>query len=732
MMVRRTSVTVFCGLRKVRFQCYCAQFKFNRIVLVLQLLSITFYIIIKSLVQIPFVEASLWRIQMLVRRPTLKVFCRLRKVCFECYCAQFKFNRIVLVLKLLSITFYIIVKTLAQIPFVETSICRFKKLFGRPFLTVFCALRKVRFQCYCAQFIFNRIFGFPKLLSTTFYIIVKSLVQIPFVEASLQSIQILVRMPFLTIFCGLRKVCFQCYCAQFKFNGIFLVLKLLSTTFYIIVKSLVQIPFVEAQLWRFKKLVQKPFIPIFCVLRKVRFQYYCAQFKLNRIVLVLKLLSMTFYSIVKTLAQIPFVETSIFRFKKLFRRPFLSVFCALRKVRFQCYCAQFKFNRIFLVLKLLSMTFYIIVKSFVQIRFVEASLWRIQMLVGWPFLTVFCGLGKVHFQCYCAQFKFNRIVLVLKLLSMTFYIIVKSLVQIPLVEASLWRIQMLVRTPSVTIFCGLRKVRFQCYCAQFKFNRIVIVLKLLSMTFYIIVKTFAQIPFVETSIYRFKKLFRRPFLTVFCALRKVRFQCYCAQFNFNRIVLVLKQLSITFYIIVKSLVQIPFVEASLQSIQILVRMPFLTIFCGLRKVCFQCYCAQFKFNRIFLLLKLLSTTFYTIVKTLALIPFVESSLWRFKKLVRRHFLTVFGGLRKVRFQCYCAQFKFNRIILVLKLLSMTFISSLKVSFRYLLQKPRYGGFQCWFEGLLSQFFADYAKYVSNATVLSSSSIGLFLCSNNFQ
>ena len=137
------------------------------------------------------------------------------------------------------------------------------------------------------------------------------------------------------------------------------------------------------------------------------------------------------------------------------------------------------------------------------------------MLVRRLFLTVFCGLRKVHFQCYCGQLKFNRIVLVLKLLSMTFYIIVKSLVQIHFVEASLWRIQVLVRRPSVTIFCGLRKVRFQCNCTQFKFNRIFLVLKLLTTTFYIIVETLAQIPFVEASLWRFKKLFQRPFFTVF-------------------------------------------------------------------------------------------------------------------------------------------------------------------------------------------------------------------------
>ena len=291
---------------------------------------------------------------------------------------------------------------------------------------------------------------------------------------------------------------------------------------------------------------------------------------------------------------------------------------------------------------------------------------------------------------------------------------------------------MLVRRTSVTVFCGLRKVRFQCYCAQFKFNRIVLVLKQLSMTFYIIVKTLAQIPFVETSICRFKKLFRRPFLTVFCALRKVRFQSYCAQFKFNRIVLVLKLLSMTFYIIVQTLAQIPFVETSIYRFKKLFRRPFLTVFCALRKVRFQCYCAQFKFNRIVFVLKLLSMTFYIIVKSFVQIPFVESSLWRFKKLVRRHFLTVFCALRQVRFQCYCTQFKFNRIVLILKLLSMTFYIIVKSLVQIPFVEASLWSIQILVECPFSHFFADYANYVSCATVLSSSSIEFFFCLNYFQ
>ena len=74
MLVRRPFLTVIFGLRKVRFQCYCVHFKFNQIVLAIKLLPTTYFIIVKTVVQIPFVKASYWRIQMLVRRPFLTVF----------------------------------------------------------------------------------------------------------------------------------------------------------------------------------------------------------------------------------------------------------------------------------------------------------------------------------------------------------------------------------------------------------------------------------------------------------------------------------------------------------------------------------------------------------------------------------------------------------------------------------------------------------------------------------
>ena len=57
-------------------------------------------------------------------------------------------------------------------------------------------------------------------------------------------------------------------------------------------------------------------------------------------------------------------------------KAFLTVFFGLRKVR-----TEFMFKKIVLVLKLLRTTFYIIVKTFVYLSFVEASILSNEMLV---------------------------------------------------------------------------------------------------------------------------------------------------------------------------------------------------------------------------------------------------------------------------------------------------------------------------------------------------------------
>ena len=92
MHVRKPFLTVFFGLRKVRFQCYCSEFKFSKIVLVLKLLQTTFYVIVKTLFEIPCVGASIWKIEMLVRRPPFHSFWRITRSTFPMLLCSVQFQ----------------------------------------------------------------------------------------------------------------------------------------------------------------------------------------------------------------------------------------------------------------------------------------------------------------------------------------------------------------------------------------------------------------------------------------------------------------------------------------------------------------------------------------------------------------------------------------------------------------------------------------------------------------
>ena len=63
----------------------------------------------------------------------------------------------------------------------------------------------------------------------------------------------------------------------------------------------------------------------------------------------------------------------------------------------------------------------------------------------------------------------------------------------------------------------------------------------LMTTFSNIVETFVYIPFVEASNRRLIYWWKRLLFTIFCGFRKVRFQRYRLQFKWNEAVLLPKQ-----------------------------------------------------------------------------------------------------------------------------------------------------------------------------------------------
>ena len=117
------------------------------------------------------------------------------------------------------------------------------------------------------------------------------------------------------------------------------------------------------------------------------------------------------------------------------------------------------------------------------------------------------------------------------------------------------------------------------------------------------------------------------------------------------------------------------------------KRPFFTIFCGFRKVRFQRYSPQFRLNQAVLLRKQRSRLPLTSLKLPFKYHIWKPQKWRLIYWSKRPFFTIFCGFRKVRFIRYSPQFRWNQAVLLLKQWSRLPLTSLKLSFKYQLCKP---------------------------------------------
>ena len=141
-----------------------------------------------------------------------------------------------------------------------------------------------------------------------------------------------------------------------------------------------------------------------------------------------------------------------------------------------------------------------------------------------------------------------------------------------------------------------------------------------------------------------------------------------------------------------------------RSIYLSKRLLF-TIFCGFRKVRFQLYSSQFKWNQAVFLIKQWSRLPLTSLKLSFKYHLWKPQKWRLIYWSKRLLFTIFCGFHKVRFHCYSPQFKWNQAVLLLNQWSRLPLTSLKLSFKYHLWKPQKWRFINWSKRLLFKFFA---------------------------
>ena len=106
-----------------------------------------------------------------------------------------------------------------------------------------------------------------------------------------------------------------------------------------------------------------------------------------------------------------------------------------------------------------------------------------------------------------------------------------------------------------------------------------------------------------------------------------------------------------------------------------------TIFCRFRKVNFQRYRPELKWNQAVLLLKQWRGLLPTSLKLSFKYHLLKSPKSRLIYWCKRLLFTIFCGFRIVRFHCYSPQLKWNQAVLLLKQWRGLLLISLKLSFK---------------------------------------------------
>ena len=271
---------------------------------------------------------------------------------------------------------------------------------------------------------------------------------------------------------------------------------------------------------------KRPFFTIFCAFRKVRFQRYSPQFRWNQAVLLLKQWPRLLLTSLKLSFKYHFWKPQKWRIIYWSKRLLFTIFCGFRKVRFRRYSPQFRWNQAVLLLKHWSRLPLTSLKLTFKYHLWKPQKWR---LIYWSkrlLFTIFCVFSKVRFQQYNPQFRWNQAVLLLKQWTPLPVISLKLSFKYHLCKSHKWRLIYLSQRPLVTIFCGFRNVRLQRYSPQFRWNQAVLLLKqwgrLLLTSLILSFKYHLWKPQKRRLIYWSKK----QLFTILCVFSKVRFQRY--------------------------------------------------------------------------------------------------------------------------------------------------------------------------------------------------------------
>ena len=197
-----------------------------------------------------------------------------------------------------------------------------------------------------------------------------------------------------------------------------------------------------------------------------------------------------------------------------------------------------------------------------------------------------------------------------------------------------------------------------------------------------IVRTFIYIPFVETLEMRIDLLLEKTVVHNFLRIPQITFRTIPSTVQMKSSRSSTQTIMTTSSNIFRTFVYIPLVEASEMRIDLLLEKTVFHNFLHIPQSTFPTLPSILQMKSSRSSTQTMMTTSSNIVRTFVYIPFVGASEIRIDLLLQKTVVHNFSGFRKVRFQRYRPQFKWNQAVLLFNQWRPLFLTSLKLSFIY--------------------------------------------------
>ena len=591
--------------------------------------------ILRTFVYIPFVEASEMKINLLVQKTVVHNFLRIPQSTFQTLPSTFQMKSSRFCTQTMTTTSCNIVETFVYIPFIEASEIKIYLLVQKTVVHNFLPIPESTFPTLPSTVQMKSSHSSTQTIMTTSSNIVRTIVYIPFVEASGMRIELLVQKTVVHNFLRIPQSTFPTLPSTVQIKSSRSSTQTMMTTSSNIVRTFAYIPFIESSEIKIYLLLQKTVVHNFLRIPQSTFPTRPSTVQMKSSRSSTQTMMMTSSNIVRTFVYIPFIEASEMKIYLLVQKTVVHNFLRIPQSTFPTLPSTVQMKSSRSSTQTMMTTSSNIVRTFAYIPFIESSEIKIYLLLQKTVVHNFLRIPQSTFPTRPSTVQMKSSRSSTQTMMMTSSNIVRTFVYIPFIEASEMKIYLLVQKTVVHNFLRIPQSTFPTLPSTVQMKSSRSSTQTMMTTSSNIVRTFAYIPFIESSEIKIYLLLQKTVVHNFLRIPQSTFPTRPSTVQMKSSRSSTQTMMMTSSNIVRTFVYIPFIEASEMKIYLLVQKTVVHNFLRIPQSTFPTLPSTVQMKSSRFSTQTMTTTSCNIVETFVYIPFVEASEMRIDLLVQK-------------------------------------------------------------------------------------------------